>query len=211
MRFRDSLRGATILALFAAAGARAGTAPVAELRSLDFRSEPSGTTLVLGLSAPRSWASHVDADGELVIDLVEVRAGTGVTTRVYEDGPVVELRLANVGVPSRPVLRVIAVPRFPEHYRVETSPEGVAALLLPAGLPFPSPSPITPAPITPPAPVEPPARRSPGPSHPPSPSNPSESVLANPTTPAVNAPPAPAPAASSPAEQIGRASCRERV
>jgi hypothetical protein len=160
----------------AADAAPRGAAPrAAVIERIERLDSPPGVRLEITLDRALEWTVGRDREGRLAIELPNARPGHGVVSRLYPGGLVSEIRLASVGVPSRPVTRLVVVTRGPADHRfavdgsrlrLELVPTGLAFPAPPAPLPAPAPTPalrLEPAAIPPPATIEsaPPAPRPP--------------------------------------------------
>ncbi len=107
---------------------------------------PFGRIEVVLDGAP-AWEEGADAPGRFAIDLVNTRPAPGVVTRLFASGLVSGVRVASVGVPSRPVTRLLIETRGAAAHRVRASADRLVIDVAPKGTPFPA------APAAPPAPA----------------------------------------------------------
>jgi hypothetical protein len=143
---------------------RTPTPRTAEILRMTSTETAPGARIDLELSAPFDWHRNPDAEEAVVLELLNVRPGYGVVSRVFAGGLVESLRFASSGVPSRPVTRFVVTTRAPVDARIAADGRHLRIELVPRGTEFLAPS--TPAPPT---------------------------VLPGPAAPTRSAPPTPAP------------------
>jgi hypothetical protein len=129
----------------------------AVLERLELVELAAGVRLEIDVDRGLGFTLGRDAEGRLTIDLPGARPGLGIVSRVVPGGLVAEIRLVSVGVPSRPVTRVVVATRAPADHRVDAAGGRLRLELVPAGADFPAapapPRPRLPAPQSaPPAP-----------------------------------------------------------
>jgi type IV pilus assembly protein PilQ len=177
--------------------AKAVTSPapaVAEIARVDVSEMAPGARVTIDSSAPLVWTTYRDGDGNLVLDLPNARLGAGVTDRLYGKGIVSSIRVSSVGVPSRPIARLVIATRESAEHRLDARGSALQVDLVPSGREFPSaaqvaqaPRPAAPATISASAPAA---------------GLPAPAVSAPAPAPVVAARPAPAPSASAPAPVV---------
>jgi hypothetical protein len=175
-----------VLPAAAAAAPRGAVAPrTAVIERIALVDAAPGVRLEIEVDRELTWTVVRDAAGHLAIELPNARPGLGVVSRVVADGLVTEIRLASVGVPSRPVTRIVVVTRGAADHRLAADGGRLRLELVPTGLAFPAPAPPRRAAAPAPSP-----RREPPP---PAPAPPVEAAVAK-------APAAPTPAVAPAAE-----------
>ncbi len=111
---------------------------VAEIARVDVAEAAPGARITVDSSSPMVWTTYRDGDGNLVLDLPNARTAAGVSDRVFAKGIVASIRVTSVGVPSRPITRLVVTTRENAEHRLDARGNALDIDLVPSGQDFPA-------------------------------------------------------------------------